>query len=234
MYDKSASYYDRLNASFYDWQGHHERYAAIIQRHRPSARTLLDLGCGTGQYLQLFGRDLETTGLDLDERMLEVCRQRCPGAVLHRADMADFQLDTRFDVVVCLFGSISYVKTLDRLRSTIRCMASHLHPGGLVLIDPYLGPEEFRTGYVRLNTVEDEQEKILWMYTPKREGRIAIHDIHYLVGTPEEVRHFTEHHEQGLFSAAEYAKAIEDARLALLELPSDESGGAYVAAKGRG
>ncbi|MBK8553001.1 MAG: hypothetical protein IPL53_18850 [Ignavibacteria bacterium] len=51
------------------------------------------------------------------------------------------------------------------------------------------------------------------MYTSERENNLSVLDINYLVGTPEEVTHFKERHEIGLFDDSQYRKAFTDADL---------------------
>ena len=46
-----------------------------------------------------------------------------------------------------------------------------------------------------------------------RRDNIALLDFHYLVATPEGIEHFTEHHELGLFTDAEYQHAFTRAGL---------------------
>jgi hypothetical protein len=52
------------------------------------------------------------------------------------------------------------------------------------------------------------------MYATEREGRIGRWDIHYLIGRPEGVEHFTELHEVGLFTPEEYMDAFRRAGMA--------------------
>ena len=59
-------------------------------------------------------------GLDIEEGFLEAARRRNPGGTFFRGDMAWFQLNRRYDVVMSLFSSIGYVKTLERVTSTLR------------------------------------------------------------------------------------------------------------------
>jgi hypothetical protein len=53
------------------------------------------------------------------------------------------------------------------------------------------------------------------MNRAERDGDISVIDFHYLVGTPERLEHFTEHHELGLFTDAQYRDAFAAAGLAV-------------------
>ena len=79
-------------------------------------------------------------GLNFDEGMLAQARSKLPGIPFHEADMAVFGLGQSYDVVTNLFSSIGYVKTEVMLNQTISRMADHARNGGLVVVEPWLGP----------------------------------------------------------------------------------------------
>jgi SAM-dependent methyltransferase len=212
MYTKSARFYDAL----YAFKDYHAAVAAlreVIRARHPRARSLLDVACGTGKHLELLRDGFEVAGLDLNPDMLAVARARCPGVPFHEASMTDFDLGRQFDVVTLLFSSIAYVRTVEEMRRTVATLRRHLAPGGLLVLEPFFSPERLWTGTITANFVNEPDLKIAWMYNTIREGRLAILDINYLVGTPESVEHFTERHELGLFTNAEYEDALRDAGL---------------------
>src|ERR1700752_3758863 len=131
MFSKSAAIYDAIYAARgKDYVRESETVHAFIRQHkRSSGSLLLDVGCGTGahiRHLRRYGYDV--TGLDLDLNILAVAHQNFPDVVFHKGDMADFWIDHRFDAIVCLFSSIGYVKTGERLRQTVLNFARHLAP----------------------------------------------------------------------------------------------------------
>lgn len=212
MYTKSAQIYDALY-HFKDYTTASKKLHVLLQRHNPYAQSLLDVACGTGKHLKYLRDYYHAEGLDLNPDMLEIARERCPEVPFHEANMVDFRLDHDFDVITCLFSSIAYVKTVENLEQTISNMAQHLRPGGVLIIEPWFTPKSYWTGTITANYVDKPELKIVWMYTSEVEGRVAILDINYLVGTPQTVDHFAERHEIGLYTYEEYLRAFHKAEL---------------------
>ncbi|MGY1703983.1 class I SAM-dependent methyltransferase [Geodermatophilus sp. SYSU D00697] len=210
MFTCSARFYDALYA-FKDYVAAAEQLRDLIGRLAPGARSLLDVGCGTGRHLEELQRWYTVEGLDIDPQMVTIARGRLPGVPVHEADMVGFDLHREFDVVTCLFSAIAYVRTPDRLQAAVAGMARHVRPGGLLLVEPWISPEQYWVGRVTTNFVDEPELKIAWMYTSEIDGRVSVFDINYLVGTPEGVEHLTERHEMGLFTEQEYLGAFEAA-----------------------
>jgi hypothetical protein len=83
-----------------------------------------------------------------------------------------------------------------------------------------------------LLNVDQPDLKIARMNVNSRDGRLAIVDFHYLVGTPEGVEYFTERHEFGLFTENEYRAALNQAGLSVDYDPDGLTGrGLYIATK---
>lgn len=74
---------------------------------------ILDLGCGSGQLiceLQESFNDVEVTGIDFSEKMLEVSKEKNPQAKHIKLDVAELnKLKGNFNVIVCTH-SLPYYK----------------------------------------------------------------------------------------------------------------------------
>jgi SAM-dependent methyltransferase len=197
-----------------DYGAEAEKLTAFVHQYgRSTGNRLLDVACGTGLHLSYLKQHFQVEGLDLDEQLLAIARQRNPGIPLHHADMADFNLGRTFDVVTYLFSAIGYVKTLDNLSRAIQCMAQHLAPRGVLLIEPWFTPDTWYPGTVGARFIDEPDLKIARMHTSFVNGRLSIMDMHYLIGTPEGTEHYVERHELGLFTSDEMTHVLTDCGL---------------------
>ena len=115
---------------------HHAAYLRwLILKHAPAARTVLELGCGTGAILKQLERHFEVAGLDLSKDMLAVAAENVPGARLYHEDMTRFDLDERFDVVLCVFDSINHLVAFEQWEAVFDRAREHLNDGGSFVFD---------------------------------------------------------------------------------------------------
>ncbi|HVN54976.1 MAG TPA: class I SAM-dependent methyltransferase [Anaerolineaceae bacterium] len=223
MYSHTAQYYDKLYA-FKDYRGEAEQVRAAIAARIGADRRLLDVACGAGLHLQYLRDHFDVAGLDLDAGLLEAARERLPGVPLYQADMETFSLGQTFTAITCLFSSIAYLKTFDRVASACRTMARHLDPGGVLVVEPWFTPAAWIPGRVHVVQVDEPELKIVRMSTSLVDGRVSYFDFHYLIGTPGGTEHYVERHELGLFEEAEMRQALESAGLVATHDPTGISG----------
>ena len=233
MFANSAHLYDAVY-SFKDYRTESEQLHALIAERSPGASTLLDVACGTGKHLEQLRSWYGVSGLDLDPQLLAVARERLGGVELHEGDMTAFSLGRRFDVVTCLFSSIGYVGTVERLNGAVATMATHLNPGGVLIVEPWLTPEVWEADRPHLLSVDQPDLKIARMTISGREGRLAIMNFEYLIGTPAGIQAFSERHEAALFTDDEYRQAFAAAGLSVEHDPEGLIGrGLYIAQRER-
>src|SRR5258708_3694727 len=164
MHTKSAAFYDAIYGTMKDYAVEAQQVHTLIQHYRrTSETTLLDVACGTGGHLPFLQQYYRVEGLDLDAQMLAMARQRNPEVVFHQANMIDFDLGCQYDSILCLFSSIGYAKTVPLLHQTVQTMRHHLHPGGVLLIEPWLTPDVALDGHIGAVFVDQPDLKIARM-----------------------------------------------------------------------
>lgn len=215
MFSKSAQYYDKIYAAVEkDYAAEVSKLHGFIRRYKRSrGKSLLDVACGTGVHTGFLSKHYQVEGLDLDPKMLSVARKKHPKIRFHQGEMTEFDLRRQFDVIVCLFSSIGYVKTKSRLRKTIKNMGKHLLPGGVLLVEPWFTPEQWHPGRAFMLQVNEPDLKIVRMSYSRQRGKLSFIDFEYLIGTSKGIEHHVEIHELGLFTHQEYLDAFKAAKL---------------------
>ena len=210
MFELTAQQYDAVYASKdYEREAHLIRDA--IRGVHPGLHTVLDVACGTGSHDQYLSRYFQVDGIDLEPSYLEVARQRNAGGRYSCGDMQDFSLDRMYDVIVCLFSSIGYVKTIEGLQATLKCFRDHLTHGGIALIEPWITPEDWELNSIRCNTEKRQSTTVLRMCHSTATGRLSRLTCEYLFGDPDGIVHVRDLHEMGLFTRQEMTRAMTGA-----------------------
>lgn len=112
MYDYFSRYYDLI---FPFRQATYDFLNQFISEHPAN---ILDLGCGTGTYLTKFSQSgHQVVGVDLNEEMLNIARQKCPEGHWLALDLKDLSelkahlpenFRNGFDLIFCTGNVFSY------------------------------------------------------------------------------------------------------------------------------
>ncbi len=231
MFTETAALYDLIYAGVKDYASETEQLVQLLRRVHPAAHTVLDVGCGTGEHLRLLSeRGFAVAGIDLSPRFVEIARGKVPAGDFTCADMVSFDLGRRFDVILCLFSSIGYVRTPENAARTLRRFAAHLADDGVAVVEPWFEPGVMEHGRVSVQTAEAPGLHVCRMAFTSLSGRTSTLDLHYLIGAGDGIRHARERHELGLFTSAEMLGFFEGAGLAAELQPEGLTGrGLYVA-----
>ena len=214
MYKEYAKIYD-LIYSDKDYKKEARKVINLVKKYKKSdGKELLEVACGTGKHLEYFRKNFHVTGLDINAQMLKIAKKRLHNISLIRGDMINFNLNKKFDVILCLFSSIGYVKTYENLEKTIRNFSKHLKKNGIVIIDPWFTKSSYKVGFPHLKIYSDDKIKIARAAISKRIDNISILDFHFLVAEKnKEVKHFVDRHELGLFEDSKVLQIMEQSGL---------------------
>lgn len=179
--DAHAAWYDALYESL--GKDHATEARELLARvtgqlgHVPTS--WLDVACGTGQHLAAVADAVdEVVGVDLSEAMLDVARARLGGRVeLRVADQRDLDLGRRFEVVSSLFSSIGYAADLAELDATIASLARHVAPGGVLVLEPWVDPDDWEDGRTQVVDVEEGDRRAVRVITSRREGDVSLLEV---------------------------------------------------------
>lgn len=205
MFSQSAELYDLIYSSFKNYETESAKAAGLIRAAHPDAKTILDVACGPGEHARILAEKhgFRVDGIDIEPKFVSIAAGKCPTGKFHRADMTSFKLKNKYDVIVCLFSSIGYVKTLKNVDRTLACFRRHLAPRGIVLVEPWFTPEAWKGGMIFMNTVEKDDVKVCRMGCSTLKKKVSKLSFEYLVGRPGGVERHSEIHELGLFTTAE-------------------------------
>jgi SAM-dependent methyltransferase len=134
-----------------DWSDYNEPmctpfYEAVLDATEVGAgTTLLDVGCGGGFALLLAARrGARVSGIDATPALLDIARERVPGASLAVGDLEDeLPFETGAFDVVTAFNSVQYAT--DPV-AAVKSMSQAARPGGLISLVVWGPPEQCESG----------------------------------------------------------------------------------------
>jgi SAM-dependent methyltransferase len=222
LFGRSARYYDSLYSDK-DYAAEADYVDALIQRWAPGARSLLDLGCGTGRHAFEFARRGYTVfGVDRSAEMLVRAREqraRLPPGLGERLvfahhDIRGLRLDRAFDCVAALFHVVSYQISNEDVLAAFAAAKAHLRENGLFVFDCWYGPGVFSDPPVRRTKVlRHGEQQLLRIAEPTMHINANLVDVSYQFVVEEGGRaapsEFGETHRMRYFFAPELALALQ-------------------------
>jgi len=134
LYKDFAKYYDLIYKDK-DYEKETKFISSFIKKNAD----ILDVACGTGthaKYLKKLGHTV--TGLDLNENMLKVAKNKVKGVRFITGDMRSFKLNKQFDAITCMFTAINYNHHYLDLIKTLKTFKNHIKDNGVIFFDfPY-------------------------------------------------------------------------------------------------
>jgi len=185
VFEEYARYYDLLYRDK-DYRGEADYVHRLIQQHRPGAKSILNLGCGSGRhdsYLAECGYKI--VGIDISEKMLTAARKAAnsgdsPEYLL--GDIRSFRSEQKFDAVIALFHVMSYQSRNEDLLAAFKTAHVQLKQDGLFLFDCWYGPGVLTDRpEVRVKTLEDERLKVTRIAHPDMIASRNLVDVNYQI-----------------------------------------------------
>jgi len=134
IYRLSAKFYDELNTG--ELQFLSESLANYFFEKRISeGSNILDLGCGTGTLLgKLSNYGFCGTGIDVAPEMVKEAKRKYPSLNFKVMDLCSFELEEKFDVILCTNDVINYLEPNAR-EDFFTQISKHLNLEGICYID---------------------------------------------------------------------------------------------------
>lgn len=119
-------------------------------------KTVLELASGSGVLARILSnKGYDVVASDISEKMKEVALKNFDGEYLI-LNMTDYNLDRKFDLIVCIVDSINYLYE-EELDSFFECAYRHLNDKGRIIFDMHSTKrlEEFKEEYIEEGYVDD-------------------------------------------------------------------------------
>ena len=131
LYTDLSGYYDLMCADI-DYPAQSHAIRRLQQIFGNDGYQHLDLACGTGPHVRHFiDFGYQSSGLDINQPMLDLAQSRCPEAQFSLQDMSDFNVTEPLDLITCFLYSIHYNASLDKLKACITSVHRALKTGGV-------------------------------------------------------------------------------------------------------
>jgi SAM-dependent methyltransferase len=220
----------------------------IIKKYLHKPKTLMDLGCGTGEYSKLMTNlGLEVLGVDISPHMLKIARKKYSKnkkLKFFHSGINNLKINKKFDIISALFHILSYQTNNKNINSFFHTSQKYLNKDGILIFDFW-----FKDGVLNLREpikyrhIENKIFNIQRITRPKWFKSLdQIHDRHEMIvfnKKNKKIKIFKETHKMRFFTlktVKKYLKLNGLKYLLSLDLSTDKpvtknSWGALIVAK---
>ena len=136
-YKKFGYYYDEVMAEL-----NYDLWLEFIEPYLNKNDSILDLACGSGTFATMCKlKGYNVIGLDLSESIIEIANEKKKinrlDIPFYVADMTNFNLGKKFNVITCFFDSVNFLKDKNQINKMFDCVYKHLENGGYFIFDVF-------------------------------------------------------------------------------------------------
>ncbi|WP_416827310.1 class I SAM-dependent DNA methyltransferase [Ectobacillus polymachus] len=221
-YEQFALLYDELMNDI-----PYEKWIQFVEMKKQevhvSGKTLLDVGCGTGNIaLPLAEKGYDVTGVDLSEEMLTIAQHKLVdfSIPLYQQDMRELELPEKYDIITIFCDSLNYVTDEEGVKQTFARIYHHLQDKGLFLFDVH---SLYKIHHIFENetfTINEEQLALIWNCFPGEMKDSIEHELSFFVKEPndETFVRFEEFHVQRAYEIASLQKWLEEIGFSIVSI----------------
>tara|TARA_B100000787_G_C16191169_1_gene297591 strand:+ start:1921 stop:2685 length:765 start_codon:yes stop_codon:yes gene_type:complete len=182
--DLYSQYYDLLYSDK-DYEGEVDYINQLIRKNAKKAKTLLDMGCGTGRHADLLcDKGYIVHGIDLSEDMLKIAENRRKNKEdklsFSHSSIQELELEKKFDIVVSLFHVMSYQNSNSELIKAFEVAKNHLKDGGIFVFDFWHGPAVLKDlPTTRVKRLVNDKIKVTRLAEPVMHLKENIVDVNF-------------------------------------------------------
>ena len=144
QFKEYANYYNLLYRDK-NYKEESEYINTLIKKFAPHSKSLIDLGCGTGNHaFQFENLNYEVKGVDISTSMVTIAEDKkksCNSQIdFEEGDIRSYRDSRKYDAVVSLFHVMSYQTSNDDLEKAFATAKSLLKENGVFVFDCWYGP----------------------------------------------------------------------------------------------
>lgn len=172
-----------------DYGGEANYIASLIEKYSPQAKSILNLGCGTGNHdFELCKKGYLMHGIDLSANMIAKAKNRAfeygysDKIKFETGDIRSVRTGKKYDIVLSLFHVMSYQVTNSDIERAFISANEHLNDNGVFIFDCWYGPAVLADNpQKREKFVENEKIKVLRLTIPVLKLSENIVDVNFKI-----------------------------------------------------
>lgn len=211
-YTTLAKYYDLI------FQGKNYRNESdfikeIVKKRNPQAKSILDVGCGTGTHLNLLKDNFDVLhGVDLNPEIIKEAKKKSLKIKYTVGGMVDFKLKRSFDVLISLYSVFNYNLTLGDAKMTLVNFKKHLNPRGLLILALYTPTNTEKQISLHMGKKAGVEVAKINQYSMDEETKIETSNFLVLLKDKNGVNFFTEpDHKYRIYEVNEFTDLLKKA-----------------------
>ncbi|SJZ96607.1 Cyclopropane fatty-acyl-phospholipid synthase [Cetobacterium ceti] len=222
MYNNFAKIYDKF-MKYCDYDQWSSYIKDKIEEYHPQGKTLLDLGCGTGETLIRLKENFQCSGLDLSKEMLEIAHKKLKnkGVNLFMGDMREFNTGEKYDIIISLFDTVNHLTSIEDLEDLFSAVKGSLNENGIYIFD--VVDRKFMEAMFPGGIYYDERKDMTIIWEHSREDDLDFVEANFFVKNKNNTYDkYKEYYEKKIFDRSEIEKAVKKNDLSLLTVAKND------------